>query len=425
MKITIRKNQNSLASTVFCAYLINSFYFKSFVSIHRLLTWGSVLAYIALNIDIVRDLLGKSKNYLNKLSILLIIWLALIFVSPVIHDTGDYTYTEKIVTMIGTALNMTVVLIIAYKNKGTRGCAESFMNIYMYSMVLYVMFSILCILVPSIKTVVVNLIDISVENMRLINIRKYATRIGWAGFSGYSCSLKCTIANVFALHFIMDNYLDKKKQRASNYFFYIITLVGISFYSRTGLIAALIILFLTFTYNLKRRNLFSALLLVIMFVVIVAVVPILGTLTLTNKSLAWLLEPLINFVSGDGLTSTTTAHIFNDMLFAPNVKQLMFGDGMYTGSNGYYMKTDLGFMRLILYFGIPGLLVTYYIVLFSISNVKKKLGCLANKHFALCWLVLFAIFEFKGESIQIIIPLLMLLCISIMADCSNNSTKTL
>ena len=164
------------------------------------------------------------------------------------------------------------------------------------------------------------------------------------------------MANILALYFIIDNYNKKQKHNYWYILFYLITLLGEFYYSRTGVIASSIILLTVFVVVYCKKNTINILWLISFFVVFLFSIPFVSDIALNNASVAWIFEPILNFFSDQDLSSSSS-HMLNDMLFMPSMQQLVFGDGMYTDAYGYYMKTDLGFMRLILYFGIPGLIL--------------------------------------------------------------------
>ena len=60
--------------------------------------------------------------------------------------------------------------------------------------------------------------------------------------------------------------------------------------------------------------------------------------------------------------TTSSDELFHEMYFHINPSTLILGDGRYVGHDGaYYLHTDAGYMRAILYFGIPGLLSLLYL----------------------------------------------------------------
>jgi len=97
--------------------------------------------------------------------------------------------------------------------------------------------------------------------------------------------------------------------------------------------------------------------------------------------------------------------ILYTMRFMPNIKTLIWGDGIYTepSTGGYYMNTDLGFMRGILYFGIFGVILIYTMVLAAIRKIGKK-----SYFTGFMILITFITFEYKGEIWYSLFPLLLI-----------------
>lgn len=84
-----------------------------------------------------------------------------------------------------------------------------------------------------------------------------------------------------------------------------------------------------------------------------------------------------------------------DMYFAIPFKTLLVGDGMYTAlEGGYYMNTDVGYMRVILYMGVVGFVL---MLLLQISLMRINQG----KEILLKWMTLLCllVLNLKGEVI--------------------------
>ncbi|MCW9709397.1 hypothetical protein L5B71_00600 [Avibacterium sp. 21-586] len=88
-----------------------------------------------------------------------------------------------------------------------------------------------------------------------------------------------------------------------------------------------------------------------------------------NPYVAHALEPLINLLNHQGLSSSSTDTLMKRHLFIPELKQILWGDGQYIMPNGkYYGLTDSGFLRQLLYGGIGYLSVCF---LFTAYFVRK------------------------------------------------------
>lgn len=105
-----------------------------------------------------------------------------------------------------------------------------------------------------------------------------------------------------------------------------------------------------------------------------------------------------NFINGNGFTSTSTDKLWN-MYFKIDPKTIMFGDGRYTEPDGaYYMHTDAGYMRNVLFFGVVGfaLLFLYQLLIF---DFKDKKHCIKSVIYMLFILLMHAKGEVLGFSI--------------------------
>jgi len=72
-------------------------------------------------------------------------------------------------------------------------------------------------------------------------------------------------------------------------------------------------------------------------------------------------ELFINIFSGDGATTASSEALKTLYVWPNDVYTYVWGDGHWNGENGlYYMNTDVGYLRLIYYFGIPGLLLVFW-----------------------------------------------------------------
>jgi hypothetical protein len=80
-----------------------------------------------------------------------------------------------------------------------------------------------------------------------------------------------------------------------------------------------------------------------------------------------------------------------------NFDTALIGDGRYVNSDGsYYMHTDSGYFRNILFWGIPGLLliIAYQFVFFKFSKTKPT-----TKLLTILLIIFILVLEIKGEAI--------------------------
>ena len=83
-------------------------------------------------------------------------------------------------------------------------------------------------------------------------------------------------------------------------------------------------------------------------------------------------EMFINYKESGELTTVSTNHMFEDMVVFPtDIKTWVIGDALWmdpTG-DGYYMHTDIGYCKLLFYFGIIGTIVYFFFQACYIRNV--------------------------------------------------------
>ena len=119
----------------------------------------------------------------------------------------------------------------------------------------------------------------------------------------------------------------------------------------------------------------------------------------------WALAPFVNFVKNGKLNTVSSDYLLKYMIFMPPMKTVLIGDGYY---NNYYMHTDSGFMRPMLFYGIFFMIIGYlsilipiiHMIIRSIKNKEKALGILFFD-----FLVMLIIIEIKGEIFYRLLPL--------------------
>lgn len=88
-------------------------------------------------------------------------------------------------------------------------------------------------------------------------------------------------------------------------------------------------------------------------------------------------EMFRNYFSSGKLESNSTNEMSEMYIWPESIKTYFVGDGLFTDPNSgfYYKGTDIGILRVIYYFGIPGLLLylgfQFKIVYCTLSNIKE------------------------------------------------------
>ena len=405
------------------AYLINQFYFAAAVSVQRILLLGGLFLYCFKHFPYIKRWLNdyRKHNAFTVAICIFVFWILIVIGTPFISGTGDYSYVSYSITFVSWFLYLFAISIRLRKKHPAEDTCELFMRIFILCMCLYVVSTIVILILPSLRQIILSTVDQSYNNLMLLEREKYYTRIGWAGFTGYSTSLKCTVAICFQLFFICKNIRNGKKISFGNIVAFLLLMLGNVFYARTGMLISIVcVLVAVFSIAVILNKFqtfakYAVLALILGFIGVYAINSYSGE----NVVMNWMFEMFLND-SGSRYGSISASIIFNQMLFKINPSTLIHGDGYYTSpSGGYYMATDLGFMRLLLYFGIPGTAIIYTLYFYILRKIRI-IG--TNKAYIVLALLLFITFlgfEFKGESIVILVPLAFILLLIIDSNHSS------
>lgn len=113
--------------------------------------------------------------------------------------------------------------------------------------------------------------------------------------------------------------------------------------------------------------------------------------------LEWAFEFFINVFSGDGFRSDSTDVLMTMYIFPDNLITWLFGDGrFYMPDGSYYMHTDVGFIRLIFFFGLPATILFYIYQLYFVYKIYENSNFRILKSFLLCFILLVFICNLKG-----------------------------
>ncbi|MBB1645534.1 hypothetical protein [Sphingobacterium sp. UME9] len=247
------------------------------------------------------------------------------------------------------------------------------------------------------------------------------------------------LAASFGLIFIVFTFSISVNKNGNKYFslrnslFFIVLFVGSFFAGRTafvGLGTALALYFLSFGSRFKKLISFIRLILIVAgtsFLLYNILLPPETKDMVENQLLPFAFEVVYNYID-TGETSTKSGEVLEQMYFPLSWQTFLFGDGIYTGEDGaYYMHTDSGIMRNILFYGIFGLLLIlighlfyFFKPLMLIFSDLKKEGSFATLNTLLFFLGLLlytVILQYKGEVLlfmPIIQVMLFYICFSFL-----------
>lgn len=173
--------------------------------------------------------------------------------------------------------------------------------------------------------------------------------------------------------------LDNKEINLKNTAFFILIAISIFLTGRTGflgLLLALAIIVIPSNINeipLRKMLRFSVRIMIVILPVLFllkSILPVTVIDMVEKDVIPWAFE--IFQSNNGGKVETASSNELKSMYFWPSSKTLLVGDGYYVSpydSTRYYMDTDAGYMRHILFYGIIGLLI----LLIVYANIFYKI----------------------------------------------------
>lgn len=326
------------------------------------------------------------------MTVLLLILLLLSIVYPTLHETGDYSYV-KVVTFIfrkSIIYLFLVCMLVNYYKEESR--AEIFCYYFALANAVYVLGTLSFVFVPGLRRLWFQIFSENVENTNeLLQSFGYTFRIGWQGFSGFRMTLHCTLSCLFLLYSFYSGSSEIKIKRSVFFICYILCFMGNMFYGRSGLvITSLFSMTAIMIWNGKQlRKIFKFILAGMVFI---GAIYVLRDVPVISSWYEWMSRPFINLLTTGSFNNASFSDLSN-MYFLPGWKTILCGDGYFTLNGSYYMKTDSGIMRNILFWGILGCIFSYFTTLYSMWGLKKK-----NIMLFLMLCGTFILFEYKGDT---------------------------
>lgn len=336
-------------------------------------------------------------------------------IAPIIHNTYDFSYfLDGPITGIIKNTSAGMFLLLIYEKKVSEGSnILEFIEYYIFSLILYILFTFTICLLPGLRIWISQNVYFPAElRADYFLWSRYYTRIGWSGFSGFTHTMRCTIAIIFSYIFILNSRNDKKVFWKWH-ICVVILLMGNMCYGRSGLaISLLCIAFSSVILYLNRcKN-------VLFYIpagasLTVAILVLKNVNSRLNTWYNWAFTFISSFIT-TGKVNDGSFHQMLEMYFLPSIKTLLFGDGRYIDGEGYYMHTDIGIIRPVLYYGVFFTCLGYIACCHLIIIFKRRLSFLSYRDRQGIMFLLFltlAIFELKGEVFHNIISLLLPMCL--------------
>ncbi|MGP6146567.1 hypothetical protein [Jeotgalibaca sp. A122] len=406
------KRNKNIIFTLLLFYVLFPFSLDSIHLLQDLMNLGLSLLVIIFNIPFLEE---KVQFFNPKLfsTFLLVAFIGLLaLILPSIYGTFDYSYFMIVVfSAVQQLIKFTALMIVYLRIFKEEATFSHYAMRYIVACILYFLFTILFILAPGLKEFWIQLLYISDLDISQLQKPQYVTRIGIDGFAGFGQTFKFSLGILLSVFLIAKDFLSNKRRSIFLLGAILMLLMGTLFYGRIGSVAGfvailvLLVNFFSYQRTLKTGLSFIAMSFILFLLVIVA--------SLFNEAilvwLEWAFELIITFINTGEFSSTSTDILFERMYFIPDLKSFLIGNALYSDpAGGYFMGTDVGILRNILFFGFIPTLIVYLVIAMTLYGIKDFLTAYGKCGRILLGLLVFTflLFEFKGSIYQAFYPIL-------------------
>lgn len=410
VKVNSSKFRDAAASILIFLYIFDFEIIKG-VSLSRSSIVAAVI-FIAIVTFKSRKAIGSVKYTLQQkcmraslvLSVILLIYT---FVSCALHSTGDYSLAISIVRSI-VWIFITVIAYAAIKQITTRSIFDLLIN----AMLIQSVIILISMLSPDFK----EFTDVFRSESAIERGDKYSgyRALGISGSAFFGLSI-CYAYLFLILAFYWQEWSVKNPlARAAIVALFVVAGTSAGRTSQVGMVLAILLFIAMFAIKkdqmskIRHRNIVVICVMLALFVLSIPFWESIEFEGTFSAFLAYASSFVSNLNINDILSSTTSTEALSNMYFPLSNDQLVIGDGFYEVNGEYYLGTDAGYMRPVLYFGVMGLALMC-VVQFSIVYVNSNAR---NKVFFLFTLILLLILQYKGEAILTPVSLSTMLMLS-------------
>lgn len=355
-------------------------------------------------------------NYIGKFVVLSLIGYLSVIIIVMAHDTYDLTYlktyTNNILSSL-CAIPLAYLFVHYYKHDAFNKISQIFGAVFFIQAVIIV----LTFLSPELKSIVV-LFHRDAEATAAADVFSKGLRSN-ALSGGLFFGLALSFSLGLLIYLFNAYILNRNKFTAKGGLYYFIINIGLAFSGRFGAIYVLILPILFIKLKSKTKQILRAFFYLIILMLLAYII-YLNNNTLKNLYdtiiYGYVFEMLDAYLTGGGGGTYSTNRLIDMYNLNVPVESLIFGDGLYTGADGlYYKHVDVGYLRILLFGGIPflifGLVFTFSLIS-PLFNITVKGQTLKPLFFSI--LALYLLASFKGEVMVTLVSvnsLVFLLCL--------------
>ncbi|MUK65333.1 hypothetical protein [Aliivibrio fischeri] len=253
----------------------------------------------------------------------------------------------------------------------------------------------LMLLIPSFKEMYGGIVSISGNILDYYSYRG----VGVTGFANYTVGT--TQAMILCIY-VLDLF---KRERFK---FLDLIRIGIIFFSalfssRSSIVVLLLFLSFILIFLIDKKYFWKKIVPLIFLIVLFFSISIFYLISNqqvidNNFIIKWALEPVINYINF-GELATKSSDTISTFYFIPEYKTLFFGDWLYVNSDGtYYKSVDAGYMRILLYMGLPLSIFLYTTFTLSFLIFSLNLKFKLDRVFTIFFIFTIFVLNYKGNA---------------------------
>lgn len=319
------------------------------------------------------------------------------FFFPFFYGTDDYSVAYgSVLFFVEDFIGSYLVLI--FLNRNGKFSEKMFFETYSWVALIQSLIVIGMLVFPDLRMLIWNAqeADFSQISERYEGIRG----MGMAASVTYDLGVVLSIALIFVAYNMSERDYENIKLDLCKY---AVIVIGIALTGRTGyfgLLLSIIYLFVDFIRKNNLKILGKGFVSIILGVVILNLaydkfIP----MDVRDDVEAYALESYVNYEETGEFKSTSGTHL-QQMYFPIPLKTFLLGDGLYTENGAYYMHTDAGYMRNVLFWGVFPSLLLYALYFFWTKEIVVRVRFVSEKNIAFIAVLLLSLFlitNYKGD----------------------------
>lgn len=344
--------------------------------------WFGLIGFLYLIFQLVINLCHKKINQNIQVAGLLLFLLAFLsLISILLNSTSDFAFVAYVPSMLAVVFSAFFVAQVVRYNSPVDYVFYA-KNVLINVVGMQLCIALMMFLLPDVGFVL-NGIQIADDFVKDVLIETGEFRLSGFGARFFGAGIVNSYALILIVSLVRSVNLSFMRIVYFVIMFVFVAVFGMMM-SRTTLVGAgLGIVFLMLPLSMRQpeyqlfkiqRRFFFLLLLVVPIVLIAfAMVFVPEFISDIEPALKFGMELFVNYFEGGRLESDSTTQLLN-MYDVGQGLPLIIGDGYYVDpqdSSQYYKFIDIGYIRLIYYFGIPGLLV-YFLFQFQATLMSAE-----------------------------------------------------